>query len=103
VQPRLLRCLYGLGTNAGLKRVVAGDPSLHYHDLLYMRRRYMGFQEQSPDFVRLAEYRDKFSRRYGYVSSIKTIYCEIFVPDLSSGLAADTVKAHGERRLFSPA
>ena len=41
VQPRLLRCLYGLGTNAGLKRVVAGDPSLHYHDLLYIRRRYM--------------------------------------------------------------
>jgi hypothetical protein len=31
LQPRLLRCLYGLGTNAGLKRVVAGDPSLPYH------------------------------------------------------------------------
>ena len=30
LQPRLLRCLYGLGTNAGLKRVMAGDPSLHY-------------------------------------------------------------------------
>ena len=41
LQPRLLRCLYGLGTNAGLKRVVAGDPSLHYHDLLYTRRRYL--------------------------------------------------------------
>jgi TnpA family transposase len=41
LQPRLLRCLYGVGTNAGLKRVVAGDPSLHYHDLLYPRRRYL--------------------------------------------------------------
>ena len=41
LQPRLLRCLYGLGTNAGLKRVVAGDPSLHYNDLLYIRRRYI--------------------------------------------------------------
>jgi TnpA family transposase len=41
LQPRLLRCLYGLGTNAGLKRVVAGDPSLTYNDLLYIRRRYM--------------------------------------------------------------
>ena len=41
LRPRLLRCLYGLGTNAGLKRVVAGDPSLHYHDLLYIRRRYI--------------------------------------------------------------
>ena len=36
LQPRVLRCLYGLGTNAGLKRVVAGDPSLHYNDLLYI-------------------------------------------------------------------
>ena len=26
LQPRLLRCLYGLGTNTGLKRVIAGDP-----------------------------------------------------------------------------
>ncbi len=41
LQPRVLRCLYGLGTNAGLKRVVAGDPSLHYNDLLYIRRRYI--------------------------------------------------------------
>ena len=41
LQPRLLRCLYGLGSNAGLKRVVAGDPSLNYHDLLYIRRRYI--------------------------------------------------------------
>lgn len=41
LQPRLLRCLYGLGSNAGLKRVVAGDPSLHYHDLLDTRRRYL--------------------------------------------------------------
>jgi TnpA family transposase len=41
LQPRLLRCLYGLGTNAGLKRVVAGDPSLNYNDLLYIRRRYI--------------------------------------------------------------
>ncbi len=41
LQPRLLRCLYGLGTNTGLKRVVAGDPSLTYNDLLYIRRRYI--------------------------------------------------------------
>ena len=41
LQPCVLRCLYGLGTKAGLKRVVAGDPSLPYHDLLYIRRRYL--------------------------------------------------------------
>jgi TnpA family transposase len=41
LQPRLLRCLYGLGTNTGLTRLIAGDPTLHYHDLLYTRRRYI--------------------------------------------------------------
>jgi TnpA family transposase len=41
LQPRLLRCLYGLGTNTGLKRLIAGDPTLHSHDLLYTRRRYI--------------------------------------------------------------
>ena len=41
LQPRVLRCLYGLGTNTGLKRVIAGAPSLNYNDLLYIRRRYL--------------------------------------------------------------
>jgi TnpA family transposase len=41
LQPRGRRCLYGLGTNAGLKRVIAGAPSLHSYDLLYIRRRYL--------------------------------------------------------------
>jgi TnpA family transposase len=41
LQPRLLRCLYGLGTNTGLKRVLAGDATLNYADLLYIRRRYI--------------------------------------------------------------
>src|SRR5262249_56394367 len=41
LQPRLLRCLYGLGTNTGLKRVLAGDTTLNYADLLYVRRRYI--------------------------------------------------------------
>ena len=39
LQPRLLRCLSGLGTNTGLKRVLAGDTTLNYADLLYVRRR----------------------------------------------------------------
>ena len=40
-QPRLLRCLYGLGTNTGLKRIVASDEGIHYPQLLYMRRRFI--------------------------------------------------------------
>ena len=38
---RLLLCLYGLGTNAGLKRVAAGTPDVSYDELLHIRRRYI--------------------------------------------------------------
>jgi TnpA family transposase len=41
LQPRLLRCLYGLGTNAGLKRMAASAEDIGYKDLLYVRRRYI--------------------------------------------------------------
>lgn len=38
---RLLLCLYGLGTNAGLKRVAAGSPDVSYDELKHIRRRYI--------------------------------------------------------------
>lgn len=38
---RLLLCLYGLGTNAGLKRVAAGVPEISYDELKHIRRRYI--------------------------------------------------------------
>jgi hypothetical protein len=41
LQKRLLLCLYGLGTNTGLKRVAAGDHGESYSDLRYVRRRYI--------------------------------------------------------------
>lgn len=41
LQKRLLLCLYGLGTNTGLKRVAAGDPESSYGDLRYIRRRFV--------------------------------------------------------------
>jgi len=37
----LLLCLYGLGTNAGLKRVAAGSPDVSYDELKHVRRRYI--------------------------------------------------------------
>jgi TnpA family transposase len=49
LQRRLLLCLFGLGSNAGLKRVCATPPGEQYHDLLYVRRRYL-----HPDAVRNA-------------------------------------------------
>jgi len=41
VQRRLLLCLYGLGTNAGLKRMAASNREVSYADLLYVRRRFI--------------------------------------------------------------
>ncbi|OBY26935.1 Tn3 family transposase [Leisingera sp. JC1] len=38
---RLLLCLYGLGTNAGLKRIAAGVPGISYDELKHVRRRYI--------------------------------------------------------------
>lgn len=41
LQKRLLLCLYGLGTNAGLKRVCAGTHGESYADLQYVKRRFI--------------------------------------------------------------
>lgn len=41
LRKRLLLCLYGLGTNTGLKRISTGDPDTTYQDLRYVRRRFM--------------------------------------------------------------
>lgn len=41
LQYRILLCLYGMGTNAGLKRVAAGQDRVSYRDLLYTRQRFI--------------------------------------------------------------
>lgn len=41
LQKRLLLCIYGMGTNAGLKRINTGINGENYQDLLYVRRRYI--------------------------------------------------------------
>ena len=41
LRKRLLLCLYGLGTNTGLKRISAGDSESGYQDLRYVRRRFV--------------------------------------------------------------
>ncbi len=41
LQHRLLLSLYGLGTNAGLKRMVSSNRDVTYSELLYIRRRYI--------------------------------------------------------------
>ncbi len=41
LQQRLLLCLFGLGTNAGIKRMVTSNQSATYDELLYIRRRFI--------------------------------------------------------------
>ena len=41
LQMRLLRCLYGLGTHAGLKRMASIDAGVSSPELLYVRRRFL--------------------------------------------------------------
>jgi len=41
LQIRLLLCLFGLGTNAGIKRVASGSQTESYRDLLYVRNRFI--------------------------------------------------------------
>lgn len=41
LQKRLLLCLYGLGTNLGLKRISAGDHGEKYDHLYYVRQRFI--------------------------------------------------------------
>lgn len=41
LQPRLLLCLHGLGTNAGLQRMAGLDSGTTARDLAYVRRRYL--------------------------------------------------------------
>ena len=48
LQYRLLLCLYGLGTNTGLKRMVPSRGGLTYRELLYRRHRKVCIQ----DYVR---------------------------------------------------
>jgi hypothetical protein len=41
LRKRLLLILYALGTNAGVKRILAGNHGEKYHDLIYVRRRFV--------------------------------------------------------------
>jgi hypothetical protein len=44
LQPRLLLCLHGMGTNAGLQRMAGLDSAATAKDLAYVRRRYLNVE-----------------------------------------------------------
>jgi Tn3 transposase DDE domain len=50
LQPRLLLCLHGIGTNAGLQRMAGLESGVTAKDLAYVRRRYIS----SMDMLRQA-------------------------------------------------
>jgi TnpA family transposase len=41
LQRRLLLCLFGIGTNVGLKRVASQQPSVSFEELRYVKRRFI--------------------------------------------------------------
>jgi TnpA family transposase len=41
IQRRLLLCLFGFGTNTGLKRISSGNPNMCYEDLRYVYKRFI--------------------------------------------------------------
>lgn len=41
LQRRLLLCLFGLGTNVGLKRIASQQPRVNYDELRYVKRRFI--------------------------------------------------------------
>ena len=41
LRKRLLLDLYAMGTNTGIKRIIAGDHGEKYDDLLYVKRRFI--------------------------------------------------------------
>jgi TnpA family transposase len=63
VRRRLLLCLYGLGTNAGLKRLSVGRHGVSYKELLHTRRRYID-QESLRDAIRRVVDATFRARRY---------------------------------------
>ena len=48
LQPRLLLCLHGLGTNAGLQRMASLESGVTAKDLAYVRRRYISVDIAAP-------------------------------------------------------
>jgi TnpA family transposase len=41
LQQRLLLCLFGIGTNVGLKRVASQQPGITFDELRYVKRRFV--------------------------------------------------------------
>lgn len=54
LRKRLLMCLYGLGTNAGLKRMAASDAEITHRELRWVRQKYMSREHLRSSIVRVA-------------------------------------------------
>lgn len=67
LQRRLLMCLYGLGTNTGIKHVASAVPGENYQDLLYIKRRFINKEAVRAAIARVcnAIFRERMSQIWG--------------------------------------
>src|SRR3546814_1123275 len=61
---RLLLCLHGLGTKAGLKRVAGATPDVSYEELRHVYRRFIHASALSAACARVATAERKTTRLY---------------------------------------
>ncbi|MBC7879934.1 MAG: Tn3 family transposase [Anaerolineae bacterium] len=71
LQRRLLLCLFGLGTNTGLKRIIAGDHGVSIDELRYAQRRYINKEALRAAIAQVGEDVNPTSRavQAGYLRS----------------------------------
>lgn len=81
LQKRLLLCLYGMGTNMGLKRMAGVDPHITAEDLRYTRRRYLHKEHMRAAIGRL-------------VNALLHARLETIWGDATSTCASDSKKFH---------
>jgi TnpA family transposase len=73
LQKRLLLCLYGLGTNTGLKRISNGAVGVSYDDLRYVKRRFIDADSLRQAIVQVAN--ATFAARHPKIWGEGTVAC----------------------------
>lgn len=73
LRKRLLLCLFGLGTNTGLKQASAGDPDIAYDDLLYVKKLYISKESLRNANARLVN--ATFAARQPHIWGTDSVAC----------------------------
>ena len=73
LRKRLLLCLFGLGTNTGLKQASAGDPDISYDDLLHVKKFYISKEALRNANIRLVN--ATFTARQPHIWGTDSVAC----------------------------